>query len=86
MTVEAESTVTNCGLGKRCYRSFARRSDFEDTVFADCHVGAFWQKYLMQNVLLGQKIDWSLSQEREFMGVTGNKIAEDKKVDKAVAQ
>ena len=55
-------------------------------MFADCHVGAFWQKYLMQNVLLGQKIDWSLSQEREFMGVTGNKIAEDKKVDKAVAQ
>ena len=44
-------------------------------------------KYLMQNVSCwGQKIDWSLSQEREFMGVTGNKIAEDKKVDKAVAQ
>ena len=41
-------------------------------------------KYLMQNVLLEQKKDWSLSQGREFMAVTGNKIAKDKKVDKAV--
>ena len=43
-------------------------------------------KYLMQNVLLEQKKDWSLSQWREFMAVTGNKIAKDKKVDKAVVE
>ena len=43
-------------------------------------------KYLMQNVLLEQKKDWSLSQGREFMAVTGNKIAKDKKVDKTVVE
>ena len=55
------------------------------TQFADCHVGAFWQTYLMPNVLFGQKIEWRLSQSGEFMGDTGNKIAEDKKWTKQCA-
>ena len=37
-------------------------------------------KYSLPNVLFsGKKKDQSLSQQREFIGVTGNKIAEDKK-------
>ena len=55
---------------------FCSRVRFKDTV---CRLSCTLQKHLKQNVLWGQKIDWSLSQEREFMGVRGNKIAEDKK-------
>ena len=59
-------------------REFYPRVRFKDTVCRLSH-GADFAKTVDAECLVGQKIDWSLSQEREFMGVRGNKIAVDKK-------
>ena len=52
------------------------------TLFGGCHIC----KIFDAECPVGAKKDWSLSQGREFMAVTGNKIAKDKKVDKAVVE